>query len=125
MQFGLDALGGAASANVFLDLDANAAVTLSASGSISNSAAGTYNGCVDVGGGLSVNAGASGNLFGLWSDSTQVALWNHDYKIYDVRVPLFVVVGEGADENRGFFFSLSEMLWIWCFSALVGRCETF
>ncbi|KAF9526795.1 hypothetical protein CPB83DRAFT_794315 [Crepidotus variabilis] len=87
VNFGLSALEGAASAEVFLNMEANAAVTLSASGSISGgnsvSTSGTYNGCVGVNGGLSVNAGASGDLFGLWSDSTQVALWNHDYQIYN------------------------------------------
>ncbi|KAL4245486.1 hypothetical protein ABKN59_009431 [Abortiporus biennis] len=94
VKFGLNALGGIASANVNLDVDASATLDLSltASGSASagtgtdGSSAGasaSFNGCVDIETGLNVGAGADADLFGLWNPSTSVTLFQKTWDLYD------------------------------------------
>lgn len=78
LSLGIDALDGVASATIFLDLDASA--TLQLQGNVQ----GTAEGCVDLSTGLAVNAGAQGNFFDLFDDSTQVALFNRDFDIFNV-----------------------------------------
>ena len=79
-------------ADVFLDLDTFAALDLSleagATASVdtdgNKNASAQVGGCVDVNGGVSVNAGAEGSFFGLFDDSTQVSLFSKDFDFFKV-----------------------------------------
>lgn len=87
LQLGISALGGAAAANVFLDLDASAAVTLSldASDTISKNIttrAVDVQGCVDVGTQLDVNAGADASFFKLFDKNTKVNLFTKKFDLF-------------------------------------------
>jgi len=42
----------------------------------------TANGCVDLQGGLSVNAGATGSFFGFFNAATQVSLFNKQFQLF-------------------------------------------
>ena len=122
LDFGLDALGGAASATIFLDLDASAALQLSltaassatTTSNVARSLQGTgvgdggiaggarlgmryhpprtdqsfsapnITGCIDVSSGFDVNAGAEGNLFGLFDASTKVTLFSKKFDLFKV-----------------------------------------
>ncbi|KAJ7347727.1 hypothetical protein DFH08DRAFT_649277, partial [Mycena albidolilacea] len=83
LDLGVSALGGIGQATVSLTLDAQASATLSLDGSATAgvstgsaaSASGSVNGCIDVGAGLDVNAGASADFFGLFNPSTKVNLF--------------------------------------------------
>ena len=46
----------------------------------------TANGCVDLQGGLSVNAGAIGSFFGFFNAGTQVSLFNKKFQLFKARV---------------------------------------
>jgi hypothetical protein len=46
----------------------------------------TANGCVDLQGGLSVNAGATGSFFGFFNAATQVSLFNKKFQLFKARV---------------------------------------
>jgi hypothetical protein len=94
-KFGISALG-VASANVFIDLDTSASLEfqLNAIPNVStqsgvnigavNQASGSANGCVNVGAGLSVDAGAQGSLFGLFNAETKVSLFNQTFELLKV-----------------------------------------
>ncbi|KAJ7087908.1 hypothetical protein B0H15DRAFT_736963, partial [Mycena belliarum] len=85
LDLGVSGLAGLAQATVFLNLDAsasmtltldadaNAAVTSVDGGSQSNSA--SVSGCIDIGAGLAVSAGADAKFFGLFDPSTKVDLF--------------------------------------------------
>ncbi|TFY62936.1 hypothetical protein EVG20_g6519 [Dentipellis fragilis] len=88
LNIGLDVLS-IASANIFLDLDASA--TLSVNGSLKgNEAVGgiltgatSADGCADVSTGLNVHAGADASLFGFFNPSTQVSLFSKNFDLFD------------------------------------------
>lgn len=80
--FGINALDGLAKANVNLNLDTFAQLDLSLAAS---AAAKQLSGCTDVKTGLSVNAGADGSFFSLFSKSTSVSLFNKTFTLFTVR----------------------------------------
>ncbi|KAF4610320.1 hypothetical protein D9613_010284 [Agrocybe pediades] len=116
LSIGLSALGGAADAQVFLNLDASATLDLdfqaSANGGVTisevSSAAqqldtaelaqverlddsidaravtgdASFSGCVDVGAGLNVNAGASADFFGIFNKETSVSVYSKEFDIF-------------------------------------------
>lgn len=92
IDLGLSALGGLAKATVFLDLDASASLTLTldahsktvVDGNGNSNTAGSVSGCVDIAGGLDVNAGADASFFGLFDKSTQVTLFSKDFDFFKV-----------------------------------------
>ncbi|KAJ7770745.1 hypothetical protein B0H16DRAFT_219894 [Mycena metata] len=74
LNFGVTAVGGIAKSTISVDFDTSSTLqtSLDASGSVSGSGVAVTNktfsgleGCVDIGAGLSINAGADSNLFGL------------------------------------------------------------
>ena len=74
------------SASIFLDLDTSASLTLSLNASESTSSSqGQVNGCVGVNGGMAVNAGAEGSFFDIFDNSTQVALFQKEIQLVQVR----------------------------------------
>uniref|UniRef100_A0A0W0EY55 DUF7223 domain-containing protein n=1 Tax=Moniliophthora roreri TaxID=221103 RepID=A0A0W0EY55_MONRR len=90
LQLGVTALGGVAEAVVFVDFDASAAVTLSleASASVSTNITtpvetqASVNGCLDVGTGIDVNAGADASFFGLFDKNTKVNLFTKKFDLF-------------------------------------------
>ncbi|KAK7457178.1 hypothetical protein VKT23_010477 [Stygiomarasmius scandens] len=90
VDLGISALGGIAQATVFLDLDASVSTTLSLNASAvasvstdgDKSASAGVEGCVDVGAGFDVNAGADGSFFGLFDQTTQVTLFSKKFEIF-------------------------------------------
>lgn len=80
------------SASIFLDLDTFASLNLSLNDGATKGdpSKGTtdaptqLNGCVGVGGGMSVNAGAEGSFYDLFDNSTQVALFSKDIQLFQV-----------------------------------------
>ncbi|KAF7368685.1 hypothetical protein MVEN_00193000 [Mycena venus] len=90
IDLGVSALGGIGQATVSLILDAQASATLSldasATAGVSTdaaaSASGQVNGCVDIGAGLDVNAGASADFFGLFNPSTKVSLFSKKFDLF-------------------------------------------
>ncbi|KAK1222410.1 hypothetical protein PQX77_014743 [Marasmius sp. AFHP31] len=91
LLLGVTALGGTAKANVFLDLDASAGVTLSLDANVTASTDGTksgsVNGCIDVGSGFDVNAGADASLFGLFDKNTKVNLFTKKFSLFKKCLP--------------------------------------
>ncbi|KAF7289296.1 hypothetical protein MIND_01391300 [Mycena indigotica] len=89
VDLGVNALAGIAKATVFLNLDASASMTLSLDGKISaavsntdgKSSSGDIKGCIDVGAGLDVNAGAEGSFFKIFDKSTQVNLFSKKFNL--------------------------------------------
>ncbi|KAJ7438099.1 hypothetical protein B0H11DRAFT_2105656 [Mycena galericulata] len=88
LDLGVSGLGGLASSTVFLQLDASATMTLSLDANATadasttgSSASASVNGCVDVGAGLDVSAGASADFFGLFDPSTSVSLFNKQFTL--------------------------------------------
>ncbi|KAJ7246995.1 hypothetical protein C8J57DRAFT_1021980, partial [Mycena rebaudengoi] len=89
LEFGLNALDKFAEATVFVDFDTSSTLTLSldalanATGSVDTatgtggkaSADASIDGCVDIGVGLSIDAGAEGEFFGLLDAAPQVNLF--------------------------------------------------
>ncbi|KAK7457234.1 hypothetical protein VKT23_010536 [Stygiomarasmius scandens] len=90
IDLGVSALGGIAEATVFLDLDASVSTTLSLNaGAVASvttdgdkSASADVEGCVDVGAGFDVNAGADGSFFGLFDKSTQINLFSKKFELF-------------------------------------------
>ncbi|KAJ6480354.1 hypothetical protein C8R45DRAFT_351910 [Mycena sanguinolenta] len=90
IDLGVNALGGLGQATVSLTLDAQASATLSLDASADagvstdsgSSASGTVNGCVDIGAGLDVNAGASADFFGLFDSSTKETLFSKQFDLF-------------------------------------------
>uniref|UniRef100_A0A0W0EY52 DUF7223 domain-containing protein n=1 Tax=Moniliophthora roreri TaxID=221103 RepID=A0A0W0EY52_MONRR len=91
LQFGVSALGGIAEAVIFVDLDASAAVTLSlnASASVSTNITtpvetqANVTGCLDVGTGLDVNAGADASFFKIFDKNTKVNLFTKKFDLFN------------------------------------------
>ncbi|KAL5478586.1 hypothetical protein ACEPAI_2770 [Sanghuangporus weigelae] len=88
LKFGLEVLG--TNADIFLDLDAFAALDLGlaagASASVDStgatSASAQVGGCVDINGGVSVNAGSDASFFGLFDANTEIALFSKDFDFF-------------------------------------------
>jgi len=135
IDVGITVLSGIATATVYLDLDASAAVTLSLNATAQSNATvphssavsttmsdpvarsdvadktGNVNGCVDVGAALDVNAGAQDKLFGIFDQSTKVNLFHKHFDLFTVRHQFSV------DLKRGQMLkvhSLLEMHWNEC-----------
>ncbi|KAF7325034.1 hypothetical protein MKEN_00545900 [Mycena kentingensis (nom. inval.)] len=90
LDFGINAIGGIAEATVFLDVDTSATMKLSLDGKASVSGSGTkitdkkasLNGCVDIGAGLAVNAGAKGQLFNVFDFAPQANLLTKNFDFF-------------------------------------------
>ncbi|KAJ7087914.1 hypothetical protein B0H15DRAFT_293530 [Mycena belliarum] len=94
LDFGVTAIGGVASADIFVDFDTSSTLTLaldgaaSASGNASTKGAGvtgtsaSLDGCVDIGAGLAINAGANGKFFGLFDFAPQVNLFTKNFDFF-------------------------------------------
>ncbi|TDL21134.1 hypothetical protein BD410DRAFT_868623 [Rickenella mellea] len=91
INFGITALGGkAASATVFLNVDASAALTLTLNAQANataqtngtTSTGASVDGCVDVSGGVSANAGARGSFLNFFDDSTSVPIFSKNFDIF-------------------------------------------
>ncbi|RDB30162.1 hypothetical protein Hypma_012361 [Hypsizygus marmoreus] len=85
LDIGINALGGAVTAAVFLDLDASATVVLTLNAAASGGSGGTsgsVTGCVDADAGLNVHAGADASFFGIFDKTTQVSLYSRSFDIY-------------------------------------------
>lgn len=90
LDLGVSGLAGLASATVFLTADASATMTLSLDASAAAavnttepaSASASVNGCIDVGAGLDVNAGASADFFGLFDPNTKVNLFSKKFDLF-------------------------------------------
>lgn len=76
-----------ASASVFLNVDADVTLDLSFEGGASVTAGNVnseFKGCFDVGGGVSVNAGAEGSLAGLFSDDAEFTIFSKTFDLFEV-----------------------------------------
>ncbi|KAJ7058970.1 hypothetical protein C8F01DRAFT_1147659 [Mycena amicta] len=96
LDFGITAINGLASANVFVDVDTSSTLALSldgdanVSGGSSSSTSGLdvtnksaeLDGCVDIGAGLSINAGSQGDLFDLFEFAPQVNLFTKNFDFF-------------------------------------------
>jgi hypothetical protein len=70
----------------------------------------TANGYVNLQGGLSVNAGASGSFFSFFSAATQVSLFNKQFQLFNVRLFDGFLTGTGCLTRR----IIIEVLWQQC-----------
>lgn len=94
VNLGVSGIGGLAQATIFLNLDASAIVTLTlnakAEASVAltdvttTSASAGVDGCVDVGTGFDVNAGADGSFFGIFDKNTKVNLFSKKFDLFKV-----------------------------------------
>ncbi|KAF9451431.1 hypothetical protein P691DRAFT_773101 [Macrolepiota fuliginosa MF-IS2] len=96
IEVGIDAIAGAATATVFLNVDAHADATLSLDAAAvitpreetanvevdSRAVTARVTGCVDVNAGLNIYAGADASFFSLFDKSTSVTLYNKSWDIY-------------------------------------------
>ncbi|KAG5638044.1 hypothetical protein H0H81_002164 [Sphagnurus paluster] len=95
VELGVNALGGVAAANIFLNLDAAASVTMnlnaaananvgveSTTGEVTTGASASVDGCVKGAAALKVNAGADGNFFNIFNPSTKAELFSKDFEIF-------------------------------------------
>ncbi|KAJ6492277.1 hypothetical protein C8R45DRAFT_990818 [Mycena sanguinolenta] len=62
--------------------DATTTATATASKRDNTTASTSFGGCVQVNGGLAVNAGAEGDFFGLFKDTAQVSLFSKNFQIF-------------------------------------------
>ncbi|KAJ7708174.1 hypothetical protein B0H17DRAFT_971719 [Mycena rosella] len=95
LDFGISAIGDLAQATISLDFDASSTMTLTldgaanASGNVSTSGvdvaskSASVNGCVDIGAGLSINAGADGSFFGLFDFAPSVNLFTKNFDFFN------------------------------------------
>ncbi|KAJ7112058.1 hypothetical protein C8R43DRAFT_818845, partial [Mycena crocata] len=92
LNFGLKALGGTVDATLFVALDASAALVLSQLASTPlrrsrsrsrDEVSTSFGGCVDVNGGIDVDAGITGDFFGLFDGSKSVNLFSKKFKILE------------------------------------------
>lgn len=79
VSLGVNALGGVAKADIFLNLDAS----LGLQGSISSAT--NPQPCLSGDADISVNVGADGSFFGLFDASTGASLFNKDFPLFQVR----------------------------------------
>jgi hypothetical protein len=94
IDFGISALAGIAEATVFLALKASATTTLTLQGSVQvpvaqqqqAQAQARVNGCLDIVGGLSIDAGANAQFFNLFDPSVSVNLFNKEFQFFKVRL---------------------------------------
>ncbi|KAJ7617398.1 hypothetical protein FB45DRAFT_225452, partial [Roridomyces roridus] len=95
LDFGIDAIGGLATADIFVDFDTSSTLTLtldgsaSASGNVSSSGVDVaqkstsgLEGCVDIGAGLAINAGVQGSFFGLFDFMPQANLFTKNFDFF-------------------------------------------
>ncbi|KAJ7754505.1 hypothetical protein B0H16DRAFT_1316462 [Mycena metata] len=109
INLGVNALGGKATAQIFLSFNANAAINMNLDGSAAVAASaniksalapkktasaedalaartitgtGSLSGCVKVNAGLSVNAGATGSFFSVFNQSTKSTLFSKNFAVF-------------------------------------------
>ncbi|KAJ7143848.1 hypothetical protein C8R44DRAFT_657477 [Mycena epipterygia] len=97
LDFGITAVGGVATATVFVDFDTSSTMTLSldgaasASGSVKNistsgvavkNASSSLDGCADISAGLAINAGAEGEFFHLFDFAPQTNLFTKNFDFF-------------------------------------------
>ncbi|KAJ6531433.1 hypothetical protein DFH09DRAFT_140245 [Mycena vulgaris] len=94
LDFGITAIGGIATATVFVDLDTSSTMTLSldaaanASGNVTtkgaavSSTSASLDGCVDIGAGLAIDAGADGAFFGLFDFAPTTNLFTKNFDFF-------------------------------------------
>ncbi|KAK1226351.1 hypothetical protein PQX77_010678 [Marasmius sp. AFHP31] len=91
LLLGLNVFKGEFGANIFLDFDGSATVTMNldanATASTDGSKSGDVNGCIDVGSGFDVNAGADASFFGLFDKSTKVNLFTKKFELFKKCLP--------------------------------------
>lgn len=99
LDVGVSALGGIASATIFLDLDSSASVTLTMNAAasaaltaapgagVTTSTSTSVDGCIGSGVAINVNAGVQGSFFSLFDQSTKVNLFTKDFEISKVCPP--------------------------------------
>ena len=79
VDIGLSALGGAASVNLFLNLDAQADFVVTTGSTASPQP------CVNASTNLNVGVGADGQFFDLFNSSVGTSLFNKDFPLFQVR----------------------------------------
>ncbi|KAJ7595412.1 hypothetical protein C8J56DRAFT_775131 [Mycena floridula] len=85
LNMGLSAFDGIAQANVFLELDASASLTLTLDASTTpNITSQNINGCAEINCALEVNAGADASLFDLFSKDTSINLARIGFELVKV-----------------------------------------
>ncbi|KAF7794340.1 hypothetical protein EIP86_005474 [Pleurotus ostreatoroseus] len=105
IAFGINVLGKLADANINLDLDTSAKLSMSlqAGANLSKSTNGTssaadqFDGCVDVSSTLAVNAGADASFLDLFDPSTTVSLFS---KTFDLFQKCFSTGSSTAAQNK-------------------------
>jgi hypothetical protein len=103
VSLGVSALGGVASASVFLDLDAS----LGLQGNISSAA--NPQPCLSGNADINVGVGAQGSFFGLFDASTGKSLFDKNFPLFQVRAhslpyTFFLNIYH-------FFYTTTAMLW--------------
>ncbi|KAJ7150478.1 hypothetical protein C8R43DRAFT_1191678 [Mycena crocata] len=93
-DFGISAVGGQVTAKVFVDFDTSSTLKMSLDGSASaignvsttgvsvTDKTSAFEGCVDIGAGLAINAGADGEFFGLFDFAPQVNLFTKNFDFF-------------------------------------------
>lgn len=99
ISFGINALDGLADVNVDLNVDASAQMSLSLSKSLNTA----FAGCADISTGLSVNAVAGGDFFGLFNKSTKVSLYSHTWDLWKVRYASLTMISRSVVHHLLFF----------------------
>jgi len=94
LELGLTALGGLASANVFVNLDASAGVA------VATSTASDAQTCVNANTTLNVGIGAEGSFFGLFDPSVSKSLFNTTFPLLQVRTSHFLLCSSLFPELR-------------------------
>lgn len=96
LSFGISALEGAASATIFVDLDADATLELGGaakltprSTELAPRAAVDFGGCVALSSGVRASAGAQGSLFGLLDAQKAVPLFEKRFSLFEVGAYLW------------------------------------
>ncbi|KAA1467373.1 hypothetical protein DENSPDRAFT_238702 [Dentipellis sp. KUC8613] len=92
VSISLNAIGGFASANVFLELDASATLDLTGvdakatgtTGTSGSSGSAAAQGCVDISTGINAHAGAQGKFLNLFDQNTQVTIFNKNFELFQV-----------------------------------------
>ena len=96
IDVGLSVLGGVASTNVFMDLDASADFTASTTSANPQP-------CVTASADINVGVGAEGSFFGLFNASVVKSL-------FDKRFPLFQVRAQGLPHTTFLSWSISHLV---------------
>ncbi|KAG6857113.1 hypothetical protein H0H87_009238 [Tephrocybe sp. NHM501043] len=98
LDVGVSALGGAADATIFLNLDTSASITMTLNAaasatvgvettdkSVSKSANASVDGCISANTALNVNAGADASFFGIFDKGTTVPLFGKDFQLFKLE----------------------------------------